>query len=80
MNQEHIQSALVDQDVLLLAGEHDAFQPPKLLYKQQEALVNARSVSVRIFTRAEHADQHCQMGNIGLALETILAWMDEKTL
>lgn len=75
MNKEHISSHLVDQDVLLLTGENDAFQPPKLLYKQKKALVNARSVSERIFTKSEHADQHCQMGNVGLALDTMVKWL-----
>lgn len=78
MNKEHLNSARVDQDVLLMTGENDAFQPPKLHHKQKEALVNARTVTSRIFTKEEHADQHCQMGNLGLALEVILDWL-EKT-
>jgi pimeloyl-ACP methyl ester carboxylesterase len=77
MNKEHVYSELVDQDVLLLAGENDAFQPPQLLYKQKEALTNAKSVTLRVFTKEEHADQHCQMGNIGLALEVMLDWINK---
>jgi pimeloyl-ACP methyl ester carboxylesterase len=77
MNKDHLHSELVDQDVLLLGGENDAFQPPVLLRKQQQALVNARSVTTRIFTKAEHADQHCQMGNLGLALDVMLGWLKE---
>ena len=77
MNKTHLHSDLVDQDVLLLGGEHDAFQPPKLLYKQEMALTQARSISTRIFTKAEHADQHCQMGNIGLVLDVMIAWLDK---
>lgn len=77
MNKAHLHSELVDQDVLLLGGEHDAFQPPKLVYKQEKALTNARSVTTRIFTQAEHADQHCQMGNLGLALSVMVAWVGE---
>ena len=78
MNKKHLNSHLIEQDVLLLTGENDAFQPPILLKKQKEALINAGSVSERIFKKSEHADQHCQMGNIGLALETILGWINEK--
>jgi pimeloyl-ACP methyl ester carboxylesterase len=78
MNHEHLHSERVTQDVLLLGGENDAFQPPKLLHKQQEALVNARSITTRIFTKAEHADQHCQMGNLGLVIEVVADWVDEK--
>jgi pimeloyl-ACP methyl ester carboxylesterase len=77
MNKEHISSHLITQDVLLLCGENDAFQPPILLQKQKEALVNAKSVSTRRFTKAEHADQHCQIGNLNIALESMLDWVEK---
>ncbi len=76
MNKAHLHSELVKQDVLLLGGEHDAFQPPKLLYKQQKALTQAKSVTTRIFTKEEYADQHCQIGNLGLALDVMLGWIN----
>jgi pimeloyl-ACP methyl ester carboxylesterase len=79
MNKKHVHSELVDQDVLLLAGEHDLFQPVTLYHKQKAALINARSVTGRIFTKAEHADHHCAIGNIGLALDVMLEWMEEKS-
>lgn len=78
MNKEHLSSDLLRQDVLLLGGKNDAFQPPILLHKQKAALVNAKSVSVRIFTKEEHADQHCQIGNLNIVLETMLEWMEKK--
>lgn len=78
MNKNHLHSELVTQDVLLAGGEHDAFQPPMLMEKQRKALVNAKSVAVRIFTKAEHADQHCQIGNIGLALQVMSDWLHTK--
>ena len=77
MNDEHLHSDRVDQDVLLTTGENDAFQPPKLLRLQEDALVNARSVTTRLFTEEEHADQHCQVGNLGLALDVMTNWLDE---
>lgn len=76
MNERHLNSALVDQDVLLMAGERDRFQPAKLYRLQRAALVNARSVTGRVFTRAEHAENHCQMGNLGLALMVMADWLD----
>jgi len=79
MNKEHLHSHLIDQDVYLLSGENDAFQPVKLLIKQQEALINAKSISVRIFKKSEEADQHCQIGNLGIALESMLTWINEKS-
>jgi hypothetical protein len=75
MNAGHLGSERVTQDVLLLCGERDAFQPPVLTRAQARALVAARSVSVRTFTRAEHADQHCQMGNLELACRVLTAWL-----
>lgn len=75
MNKDHIHSELVDQDVLVLGGEKDRFQSPKLYHLQMAALVNARSVAGRMFTEAEHAANHCQMGNLGLALDHMVTWL-----
>lgn len=76
MNEHHLSSELVDQDVLLMAGERDRFQPVRLYHLQRAALVNARSVTGRIFTRVEHAENHCQMGNLGLAINVMADWLD----
>ena len=75
MNKDHLGSGRVSQDVLLMCGEHDAFQPPALARAQAKALVAARSVTTRTFTRAEHADQHCQMGNLELACGVLTTWL-----
>jgi pimeloyl-ACP methyl ester carboxylesterase len=75
MNAAHLGSERVTQDTLLLSGQHDHFQPPVLTRAQQRALTRARSVSVRTFTASEHADQHCQMGNLELACRTVTTWL-----
>jgi pimeloyl-ACP methyl ester carboxylesterase len=75
MNPDHLASDRIVQDVLILCGEHDAFQPPVHTRAQAHALSNARSVMVRTFTEAEHADQHCQMGNLALACDVITGWL-----
>lgn len=75
MNADHLGSDRVTQDVLLLCGEHDAFQPTVLTRAQARALTSARSVAVRTFTKAEHADQHCQMGNLELACKVVTDWL-----
>ena len=75
MNAEHLDSGRVNQDVLLMCGEHDAFQPPALTKAQAQALTAARSVTTRMFTRAEQADQHCQMGNLELACDVLTTWL-----
>lgn len=75
MNAEHLDSGRVNQDVLLMCGEHDTFQPPALTQAQAQALVAARSVTTRMFMRAEQADQHCQMGNLELACKVLTTWL-----
>ncbi|MCW0483637.1 alpha/beta hydrolase [Gaoshiqia sediminis] len=76
MNEGNIHSELVRQYVLILTGRNDHFIPFKMHDLQLRALVNAKSVTGRVFAEEEHAQNHCQIGNIGLALETMIAWMD----
>jgi alpha-beta hydrolase superfamily lysophospholipase len=71
-------SARIDQDVLLLAGSADHYVPVRQLWRQARRLRHARSVTARLFTAAEHAHNHCQVGNVGLALRTIAAWVEER--
>ena len=75
MNEENIHSEKVTQDVLLLSGSDDHFIPIKMHQKQVEAMVNASSVTDRIFTKEEHAQNHCQIGNIKLLVDTIINWL-----
>lgn len=70
-------SALIEQDVLLLAGRDDHLVPMKHFYRQIKLLTNARSITVRLFTAEDSAGSHCQVGNYGLAFTTILNWIDE---
>lgn len=75
MNEKNIHSELVKQDVLILAGREDHFIPFKMHDMQIEALSNARSVTSRVFTKEEHAQNHCQIGNIGLAVDVMAEWI-----
>jgi hypothetical protein len=76
MNDQNIHSERVTQDVLLLLGEKDHFIPLKMLNMQVKALINARSITTRVFTKKKHAQNHCQVGNIGLSLDVMLNWLD----
>jgi pimeloyl-ACP methyl ester carboxylesterase len=78
MNKENIHSERVTQDVLLLSGKNDHFIPIKMHRLQIQALTNAKSVTDRIFTKEEHAQNHCQIGNVWLALDIIAKWIEEK--
>ena len=61
------------------AGEKDHLVPLKEYDNNRNGMTNARSVTGRIFTAEEHAQNHCQIGNIQLALDVILQWVEEKT-
>jgi pimeloyl-ACP methyl ester carboxylesterase len=76
-NAENQHPELVLQDVLILTGAEDHFIPLKMHARQVQALQNARSVTARIFTREEQAQNHCQVGNIGLALDVMLEWIQK---
>ncbi len=66
-------SSKINQHVLLMAGEEDIYT----IYfdKQKSALINARSVEGKIFTKEEHASHHCQVGNLKLAMDYIIEWI-----
>ena len=78
LNAKNLLSWLVEQDVLILTGREDHFIPFKMHDMQMKALTNARSVTGRVFTREEQAQNHCQIGNTGLALKVMADWLDKK--
>ena len=78
MNEKNLHSELVNQDVLILTGKNDHFIPYKLHDKQIKLLSNAKSLTDRVFTKHEHAQNHCQIGNFGLAIETMQKWIEEQ--
>ena len=67
----------ITQDVLLLAGAKDHFVPLEHFHKMIRSLVNIRSLSARLFTEQEGGEQHCQVGNLHLALVEISTWLDK---
>lgn len=76
LSRENMHAEKIKQDVLIFSGENDHFIPIRLHNKQVKALVNASSVTDRIFTKKEHGQNHCQVGNIRLALETMVNWIE----
>ena len=78
MNKENLHSDLVKQDVLILTGKEDHFIPFKMHDKQVKALTNASSVAARVFTKEDQAQNHCQIGNLGLALDVMAEWIEKK--
>jgi hypothetical protein len=53
--------------------------PFKEYEKNRTGLTSARSVAGRVFTSDEHAQNHCQVGNVKLALDVILDWIIAKS-
>lgn len=66
----------VTQDVLLMAGEQDHYVPLHQFHDQIKTLRNVRSLTARMFTRDEQAQNHCQIGNLALSLQVIVGWLD----
>jgi pimeloyl-ACP methyl ester carboxylesterase len=70
-------SSQLTQDVLLMAGAEDHYIPVHQLPDQIATLTHARSLTARLFTRAEQAQNHVQVGNMGLAFRTMIDWMTD---
>ena len=64
------------QDVLVMAGAEDHYVPARQFAQQIDLLTNARSVTARLFTRREQAQNHAQVGNLRLSLEVIVSWLE----
>ena len=69
-------SSRLTQDVLLMAGAEDHYIPVHQLPDQIATLTHVRSLTARLFTRAEQAQNHVQVGNMGLAFRVIIDWME----
>jgi hypothetical protein len=65
----------VKQDILLTEGEQDHLFDVGWIHRTMRELVCARSVTARIFTAREGAEQHCQLGNTAAAREEIICWL-----
>jgi hypothetical protein len=76
MNEENLHADRVQQDVLVLASREDHFIPFRLHEAGLQRLTAARSLTSRVFTRQEHAQNHCQIGNMGLALDVMKEWIE----
>jgi hypothetical protein len=71
LNEDNLYTDQVKQDVLLLASREYHSIPNRLHEEQPRHLTPARSVTDRVLTKEEHAQNHCQIGNIGRALEVM---------
>jgi hypothetical protein len=65
----------VKQDILLTEGEQDHLFHISALPRTMAELRCARTVTARMFTAREGAEQHCQLGNSAAAREEIIRWL-----
>lgn len=65
----------VTQDMLILGADNDVFISRNLAGKEVNMLTNTKSLALRMMTMEEDAGDHCNLGNLKLALDTILDWM-----
>ncbi len=67
----------VTQDMLILAGRNDHMILPSLFHEEYDLLPNTRSLALQLYTDRDDAGSHCNMGNMKLALDTMIRWMDQ---
>jgi pimeloyl-ACP methyl ester carboxylesterase len=79
LNAENMSCERIRQNVLYLTGKNDHFIPYKMHDQQLELLRNVRSIKDRVYEKSEHADNHCQIGNIQLMLDEVACWIGEMT-
>jgi alpha-beta hydrolase superfamily lysophospholipase len=71
-------AARIRQDVLIFAGTEDQFVPLRQVKQYQEALVNARSVTTKVYDPASGGHEHSQLGATTLWQSDFFDWLDEK--
>lgn len=72
--------AVLDQlnlnNVTIIGANQDHFINYKLIGQEINMFPNAKSLSFRLFTDKEEAQNHCNVGNGKLVLDTIDSWLD----
>ena len=68
----------ITQDVLIFAGTDDHFIPLRQVQQYQDALVNARSVTTKVYDRASGGHEHSQLGATTLWQSDFFDWVHEK--
>lgn len=68
-------AARIRQPVLILAGAEDHFVPYHQTADFEKSLVNAKSVTTRIFDRASGGAEHCQLGAATLWHAAFFDWL-----
>ena len=65
----------ITQDMLIIGASEDHFINYHLIGKEIDMLTNVKSLTFRLFTDKEEAQNHCNVGNAKLTLDTICNWI-----
>lgn len=68
----------IRQDVLIMEGTEDHFIPFHQTADFEKALINARSVTTKIFDEASGGSGHCQPGALALYHAAVFDWLLRK--
>ena len=79
LNEENLHCERIMQNVLYLTGRNDHFVPFKMHGIQVKLFTNVKSLTDRVFTKKESAQNHCQVGNIQLLLDVICDWLKDRS-
>ena len=61
----------ITQDILIIGANQDHFIDYKMIGKEINMLKNVKSLTFRLFTDKENAQNHCNAGNSKIVLNTI---------
>ena len=67
---------MITQDILILGANQDHFIDYKMVGKEINMLKNVRSLTFRLMTDKEQAQNHCNCGNSKLVFDTICNWIE----
>ena len=66
----------ITQDILILGANQDLFINYEMVGKEINMLKNVRSLTFRLMTGKEQAQNHCNCGNSKLVFDTICNWIE----
>lgn len=67
----------ITQDMLIIGANQDHFINYQMIGSEISMLKNVRSLTFRLFTEKENAQNHCNVGNVKLVLDEICEWMEK---
>ena len=67
----------ITQDMLIVGANQDHFIDYRMVGREINMLKNVRSLTFRLFTDKEDAQNHCNVGNGKLVLDFICNWISQ---